>query len=475
MESQSQSVSQPGKHRRRRPSALSCRECRRRKIKCDHNAPCAQCMRHRTRCIYKAIATSPPPSQPSSPSTSTQDGPPGHQTFRSEVQTPPVTEAAQGISTQPPLRTPGPAGEPTLHDGHHLVLNPEKSSLNTSRITDSPTLNVPSETGESSSAGAQEWQAVLNKDRDWGRSRWMGRANEFTTIIACYGEILGKGSKDGSCHDPEATDLIAQAAGLLQRCKTRAKSIKLGRPTRGLSSPGFGLVPYSREMADAMVDLYLTSFESTHRILHIPTFRSEYRQYWENPQAATPSLRLQVLLVTGIGSSLYDHGDSAAVLRNIDVVQQWIYAAQTWLSGPLEKDRLDISGVQIFCLTILARQIFSIGADTIWISIGSLAHSAMQIGLNRDPKHLPTHSILEAELRAHVETQRQDGTLHRTRQYREFLKQAVRDQVILSEERIRLGETNPKSHMCLSMVLGQVEAVEGGGGLEVGGCEGGEG
>jgi hypothetical protein len=57
--------------------------------------------------------------------------------------------------------------------------------------------------------------------------------------------------------------------------------------------------------------------------------------------------------------------------------------------------------------------------------------------------------------------------LHRTRQYRDVLKQAVRDLIALSEERIRLGETNVKSHMFLSMILAQAEAVEAGGDVEV--------
>jgi hypothetical protein len=394
-------------------------------------------------------------------------------------------------------------------------------------------------------------------------------------------------------------------------------------------------------------------------MLHIPTFRSEYQRLWDNPDGVAPKIRLKVLLVIGIGSSLYDHGDTAAVHRNIDQVQQWIYAAQTWLSGPLEKGRLYISGIQVSCLSVLARQIFSIGGDTIWISIGSLIHSAMQLGLHRDPKHLPAISVLQVELRrrlwytilefavqssldswmpprisydefdteppsnindesldesttelqvypegtftttsvqlalieslsvclrivrllndfhsevtydrvlslsselidalqacsrwvkdgdgstpfhrnlldylirrfmiplhysfsnqartnpifhyslklsidaglaiispepdpgfsrlvaigggvfregircatsaislellTHVETQRLNGTLHQTRQYLDFLKQAVRDLISLSKERIRQGETNVKNHMFLSMILAQAEAVE---------------
>jgi hypothetical protein len=65
----------------------------------------------------------------------------------------------------------------------------------------------------------------------------------------------------------------------------------------------------------------------------------------------------------------------------------------------LEKDRLDVKVLQIHCLAVLARQIFSLGGDTVWVSMGSLLHGAMQIGLHRDPKHLPDMSLLQAELR----------------------------------------------------------------------------
>ncbi|RAL16211.1 fungal specific transcription factor domain-containing protein [Aspergillus homomorphus CBS 101889] len=627
----------------------------------------------------------PPPLPPLSPppviaTTSASGEPlrlPGQHTFKLGA-TAPVAAGAPAASSGPPASDtqarppPSPGDGATLHELLHRVQKLEELSVTENRVTKSPNLHVPLGAGGGSScsqpspAGTHDWQSVLNKSRDWGRSRWMGAANELNAVIACYSEIASQSveNRQVSFHSPEASTLVTQAGDLLRKCKTQARSIKLGRPTRGLLPPGLGSVPPPRETADAMVELYLSSFESVYvspailtwaqlqRILHLPTFRAEYRKYWDNPEAITPILRLKVLLVIGIGSSLYDHGDRASVLHNIDRVQQWIYAAQTWLSGPLEKDRLDIPGLQIFCLTILARQLFSIGGDTIWISMGSLVHSAMQIGLHRDPKHLPTRSVLDAELRrrlwytilefvvqasldswmpprisfddfdteppsnasddqlnestvqflprdsttetsiqlaliqslpvrlrivqllnglhsensyervlalsselitalqecnrhaftpfhrnlldylvrrfmipmhyyfsnqarsnplfhyslklsldaalalvspepnpqfarlmamggglfregirsatsaislellAHVETQRLNGTLYRTRQYREFLKQVVRDLIDLSEDRIRQGETNVKNHMFLSMILAQVEAVE---------------
>lgn len=254
-------------------------------------------------------------------------------------------------------------------------------------------------------ARPREWQVVLNKPRGLGRNRRMGEAPDFAAIISCYSAIMGKGSKEASADEPDLAALFTQAGEFMLKCKNISRRLKVDRPSRGLplvsTDPGFGihLVPPSRIVADAMAKVYFQFFESTHRILHVPTFWIDYQRYWDHPETMTNDLRFKVLLVIAIGSSLYDHGDSNAALRNMEMVRPWIYAAETWLAGPLEKDRLDLCGLQIYCLSIIARQIFSIGGDLVWISMGSLIHRAMQIGLHRDPRYLPSVSLLNSEIR----------------------------------------------------------------------------
>ncbi|ETN45873.1 uncharacterized protein HMPREF1541_00054 [Cyphellophora europaea CBS 101466] len=143
-----------------------------------------------------------------------------------------------------------------------------------------------------------------------------------------------------------------------------------------------------------MVKSYLKTFESVYRILHVPTFWHEYQQLWTGDRIDL-DVQLKIFLVIAIGSSIFQSRDTALEGK----VHQWISAAQNWLSGPLEKDRLTITGLQVYCLTLLARQIFSIGGDLIWISSGSLVNQAMQMGLHRDPRHFAAMSVLQAELR----------------------------------------------------------------------------
>lgn len=205
--------------------------------------------------------------------------------------------------------------------------------------------------------------------------------------------------KDGevSVEKAEVKAIYMEMNELLQKCKTLARSIKKARPSRGFPVRERTLVPPSREVADAMVELYFQFFESAHRILHVPTFWAEYQSYWDSPATIPAGLRIKILLVIAIGFGVSNRQVVDDAFS--DMVHQWIYTAQNWLSGPLEKDRVNITGIQVHCLAILARQIFCVGGDLVWMSMGSLVHRAMQIGLHRDPKYLPVCSLLQAEVR----------------------------------------------------------------------------
>ncbi|KAJ8129598.1 hypothetical protein O1611_g4035 [Lasiodiplodia mahajangana] len=245
-------------------------------------------------------------------------------------------------------------------------------------------------------AGLRNAEITLKKTRLLRWSDWMGTAPEFEHVYKCF-EAARNGGEGASFQNEETKALMIEVDDLYVKCKRIAKALKVDRPSRCLSSPKPSLEPPPRMIADTMVALYFQCFEPVHRILHEPSFQAEYHRFWEHPESVTTGQRLKILLVIGIGSSLRDDAGPDSDLRR--GVQQWVYTAQAWLSGPLEKDRLDVHGLQIHCLTTIARQIFSVGGDLVYMSIGSLVNSAMQIGLHRDPKHLPRMSVLEAEVR----------------------------------------------------------------------------
>ena len=213
--------------------------------------------------------------------------------------------------------------------------------------------------------------------------------------ISFFQEVAGEGNE--WTEDSDTRALVDQCRVLLRNCKSLARAMKdQQRPTRRFAHPGLILAPPDRELSDEMAQLYFEYFESTHRILHAPTFWTEYEGYWEDPTTAPLSLRFKILLVIAMGSSLHDQGGNTDFRSS---VWQWVYASQTWLSGPLEKDRVNVEAIAVHCLLLLTRQILGFGVDLIWASTGSLVNRAIQIGLHRDPKHLPKMSILQAEIR----------------------------------------------------------------------------
>lgn len=132
------------------------------------------------------------------------------------------------------------------------------------------------------------------------------------------------------------------------------------------------------------------------RILHIPQFLREYESFWANPEKAAESSLVKILLVMAIGVCFYQEPNYEELHAS---ALQWVYSAQSWVSAPFEKGRLNLSGLQIHCLLILARQTTALGGDLMWIAAGTLVRTAFQLGLHRDPKWFPKLSVMHAELR----------------------------------------------------------------------------
>ncbi|KJK61154.1 fungal transcription factor regulatory middle homology region [Aspergillus parasiticus SU-1] len=156
------------------------------------------------------------------------------------------------------------------------------------------------------------------------------------------------------------------------------------------------------EIQNLLIQAYLRTFESVYRIVHVPSFLREYNQYWRNPQAASPVFIIMTLLMLAIGNSFCQSGDPDKGYVPSSTSSQWIYTAQTWLSSPFEKSRLNIASLQTQCLLLLARQTNDISSDLVWISAGALLRTAMHMGFHIDPRHIEGISFFDAQLRRRI-------------------------------------------------------------------------
>lgn len=411
------SATQSSQARKRRRQAVVCTECRRRKIACDRSAPCAQCLQSNSVCTYYHSYSS------SGDFSGSQDH------HRHAGSSSDAAQPTYAIGQRPQLPTPSTANEgstmattasisidttaPAWFDTASLGVLP----LPLSMATDSTCISFPSipaavlpeldtvvgmtdlAPGEMNSP-QEPARVVFHKSRLYGPSHWMTLYRKVTDKLS--GMLSGpltdqtirgeKYEQQGLFDDVNTAVFQGDGHPALQKCKRLARRLKtktapdaqlLLRPLRDFIPP--------KETADRLVQLYLRTFESVLRVLHVPTFQRDYAQYWSNPPAASESLVLQMLLVMAIGTCFYqdpsspDGADGCATLH--DQSTHWIHATHMRIATPLRKRHLNLGGVQTQCLLVLAllTNTNAVGGDLAWITTASLVQNAMAIGLQPCP------------------------------------------------------------------------------------------
>lgn len=157
----------------------------------------------------------------------------------------------------------------------------------------------------------------------------------------------------------------SNAAFMLQKCKALGRFIKARRAPTWPCMPTVDLPP--REVADQLLNCYFRTTEAIYRILHIPSFKREYEALWVSDTPSDMSFLVQLKLVFAIGATTFDEKYS---MRNSAI--KWVYEAQTWLSEPTFKSRLNTQFLQMNILLLLAREFVDIGGDQVVSSLGEV-------------------------------------------------------------------------------------------------------
>ncbi|KAL2071166.1 hypothetical protein VTL71DRAFT_12401 [Oculimacula yallundae] len=395
--------------RKRRRPALACEQCRRRKIRCDRNVPCENCARSASEaCTYVLDDTETVQMKPNRPRTSTNDN------VTPRPKNPSINlDSSRAISSL----NPSPSKFYGVQDATSSSFNRSsawtKSDLESSsdlelthpisnsqvlvdrvrfleqKLADVVSFQYAGSFMSYSSEGpdpeiSASVRGTFSKTRYFGQSHWMNSAEQFRKILGLL----------SSFENDEDSEIKA----LLEKCKSIARSAKTREVVNLPVKADFRDYIPDRRIADQLVQAYLRTFESVYRILHVPSFLTEYYKYWTEPESASDAFVIQLLLLMAIGTCFYqDHKESNSTLKISS--SQWIYTAQAWLDSPFQKSRITLQGLQVHCLLLLARQTNAVGSDLIWISAGALLTTAMHMGLHIDPHHSPQMLLREAECR----------------------------------------------------------------------------
>lgn len=136
----------------------------------------------------------------------------------------------------------------------------------------------------------------------------------------------------------------------------------------------------------ALVYFYLDHVEQLHRVVHIPTFRRKYADFWIPQRPRHPAMTAIILAMISI--SIYAFTESGDVISIPTKYQampaQWISACEEWLKQQSPKHR-KLAYYQISCLVYLAKRVNMIGKKRWWKDTSSLVQDAILDGLHRDP------------------------------------------------------------------------------------------
>ncbi|KAJ5090868.1 hypothetical protein N7532_009552 [Penicillium argentinense] len=395
----SDSQAQYNPRKRRRP-ALSCEQCRRRKVRCDREMPCGPCKK-----AYGSMDCS-----------YVYEGKAALESRRNGFR-------ASGYESPPSV---GAQAGP--HDGAHR--SPDGARMAQMESTIRALQDRVQSLEQSAQSGSSQSQRVGDMTRFDGvddriGQRFDDRRDEIeqpqTLIAPLAPRLKGTGEKTklfGTTH----WAIVFQQFRLLRQVRSTAMSVEgkendigklhkeirsmrrliKGRQAPRLVDPTPGLLNDlpSREVCDDLVHHYLRTLELVYRVLHVPVFYEEYDRFWENRSSVTNGFMFKLLLILAIGSVFYCRPGPANELGI--PVRRWVYAAQWWLTGPFDKETDNLEGLQVNCLLLLCRQAYAIDKEASWASAGTLVRLAIRQGLHRDPKNFPTLSPYDCEMRRRI-------------------------------------------------------------------------
>jgi hypothetical protein len=379
--------------RKRQRVRLSCLECRRRKLSCDRGFPCERCIKSGTpdRCSYESrngevvnASSGIPPSfaQLDSRRFGIADAVAGFSSRDTEL-------ARQDHDRIRRL-------ELEIAQLKNLLTRPGAASLDGSTVvgsTNSPSTHK-DEGAEAEARPRAEEQEIIQKSGmagENGELRFFRGKGFRTRYFGPHNASMAFVELTGLCPFMRETADEWLRPVILHDRKDRKRRQEERETIFEQSDPELEALLPSKEETDALISVYLDQFEQIHRIVHVPTFRKEYAEFWvpgtKQRYAAFTAL---VLSMMAVASCVHTH-ESLKFVGMMSTArhkaEKWIVACDDWAGRQSQKHRRLIH-YQIACLLYLGKRVNTIKKKRFWTSSGQLIRDGIAVGLHREPSHM---------------------------------------------------------------------------------------
>lgn len=402
---------------KRRRLALSCVDCRKRKVKCGRETPaCVRCIRggHGDSCVYVQYddGSQPGLSTPTEESPEDQRQASPAQSWTEEAQHWQKTSAGTSASIpangllkrRPPQRT--------VEDLQERVFELETyvKAAGSRPHSSEQYLGMGHPVGPGASShrdGLQDFDRSLLKGKSF-KTQYFGPSHAASLLLQF--EELSTFVADILKRIPYF-DKVREDWKDARKVNSSASDVEKERGLREFAA----MLPI-KNRTDALLSQYFETFETTYRVLHVPTFQVRYDQFWTDPSETDVHFVVQLLLICAsmncVVSSIHDGfvGRSSVAREN---AIRWIDTSEIWLRNHSHK-HTTLEYFQSQVLLVVAKRLTCHKVKREWTVAGNLLRLAMAAGFHREPTFLSNkinpydqemrrrlwYTILEIELQA---------------------------------------------------------------------------
>lgn len=388
-----------GKKRRRRP--LNCNFCRSRKLKCDRQLPCSNCVKRKAgaQCTYV--------------------GDEGQEISGEAPIAQPKIYMGKGVRKQPPAVTIKSLfrndQEKGTESNHHMKDRLDKmESLILSLINNGDRNGSTSTEGDSQQHAADEVMAydvkrddvdddilrigdslgMMKLDRK-GKSVYMGEMH-WSTLMDDVNEIQDFFQRLRQQYEAQAAENATEQE---ETCfpsngpEVTSSAIPFsgsgGRAGLSTAQDILSLIP-DRAICDKLVTRFMASWQPVMPVLHKTTFQAGYDRFWQDPQHTELIYLALLFAVLALGMQSYIPSELPKELRDKpQLYNQWVQAMETCaqLSRITIKPSLINIRVLLLWIFVLAGTYSSKEfMERSWVIMGTLTRTAQSMGLHRDPR-----------------------------------------------------------------------------------------
>ncbi|KAL1864834.1 hypothetical protein VTK73DRAFT_5614 [Phialemonium thermophilum] len=385
----------------------SCAECRSRKLKCDRLNPCSQCQKSRRVCVYSSLDQVGAPDPVSGPDQEAGDSRPKrprHSLLTSpehEGQSYQFENVVVSATANPGSVEAGTGGQETIADKRLLESRSPAADSRSSRRRHGARVAAPAMTIRSLSVKGEL------RTRYVGQNSTKVLLNLFSDARDFMNNMAKRDSVRGLFYS------LQDVYRALQHDHKRAlEPITVYVDSMMPIQKRMGDVLPKRAACDRLLEAYIGVSEGLYRVIHVPTFRKEYEEYWEGRRCCETFLP-RLLTMMSIGSRFdtdsrgmgHDRSDSVHAPTACALVR-------SWLDGLRGKQLVDIHTLQTEVLLLHAQKTIAPRHQDAWTQLGLVVRMAMSMGLHRDPSEFPQLTPFQAETRRRLWYTIMDMDLH---------------------------------------------------------------